>query len=100
MCRKDRMKNGINRQGNSLGKCNYGISFAAWSKKEWCHKFLRKYVILTDDVVNQHSVKAQKDEDIAGTFCQGGNIQKPRVVGREFSQDKKLLSVAGSNQRN
>lgn len=33
----------------------------------------------------------QKDEDIAGTLS-GGNIQK-LIVGREFSQDKKLLII-------
>ena len=87
---QDRMKNGINRQGTVWENAIMGYHLQHGVKKSGVINF-KEVHDFTDDVVNQYSVKVQKDEDIAGTLS-GGNIQK-LIVGREFSQDKKLLII-------
>ena len=87
---QDRMKNGINRQGTVWENAIMGYHLQHGVKKSGVINF-KEVHDFTDDVVNQYSVKVQKDEDIDGTLS-GGNIQK-LIVGREFSQDKKLLII-------
>lgn len=87
---QDRMKNGINKLGTVWENAFMGYHLQHGVKKNGMINF-GKVHDFTEGVVDQYSVKIQTDEDIAGTLS-GGNIQK-LIVGREFSQDKKLLII-------
>lgn len=87
---QDRMKNGINKKGSVWENAFMGYHLHSGIKKNGLMDF-EKIHGFTDDVVDQYRVKIQDNEDIAGTLS-GGNIQK-LIVGREFSQNKKLLII-------
>lgn len=87
---QDRIKNGINKKGSVWENVFMGYHLHSGVKKNGFMDF-PKIHSFTDEVVDQYRVKIQDNEDIAGTLS-GGNIQK-LIVGREFSQNKKLLII-------
>lgn len=87
---QDRIKNGINKKGSVWENVFMGYHLHSGVKKNGFMD-VPKIRSFTDEVVDQYRVKIQDNEDIAGTLS-GGNIQK-LIVGREFSQNKKLLII-------
>lgn len=88
---QDRMSEGVNPEGSVWENAIMGYHIVkGFSSKVW----LKQHEIgkFTQDVIDGYSVKVQSIKDNIRSLS-GGNIQK-LVVGREFSQDSKLLIVA------
>lgn len=88
---QDRMSEGVNPEGDVWENAimSYymvkGFSSKLWLKRKEINKF-------TEEIIDSYSVKVQNLNDNIKSLS-GGNIQK-LIVGREFSQDSKLLIVA------
>ena len=88
---QDRMSEGVNPEGDVWENAimSYyivkGFSSKTWLKRREINEF-------TKSVIDNYSVKVQSVDDNIKSLS-GGNIQK-LVVGREFSQDSRLLIIA------
>ena len=88
---QDRLSEGVNSEGDVWENAIMGyyivkgFSSKVWLKRQEVNEF-------TKEVIDHYSVKVQDLNDNVRSLS-GGNIQK-LIVGREFSQDSKLLIVA------
>jgi simple sugar transport system ATP-binding protein len=88
---QDRMSEGVNPAGDVWENAIMGyhivkgFSSKLWLKRREINKFTKK-------IIDNYSVKVQNLNDNIRSLS-GGNIQK-LIVGREFSQDSRLLIIA------
>jgi simple sugar transport system ATP-binding protein len=88
---QDRMSEGVNPAGDVWENAIMGYHIVkGFSSKVWLRR--REINGFTKEVIDNYSVKVQSLNDNIRSLS-GGNIQK-LIVGREFSQDSKLLIVA------
>ena len=87
---QDRIRYGSSRDSSLVENCIMGYHLQHLRKK----KFLMDYnaaASFTKDIVSNYKVKAGSIQDRAGSLS-GGNLQK-LIVGREFSQNNKVLVI-------
>ena len=87
---QDRIRYGSSRESSLVENCIMGYHLQHLRKK----KFLMDYnaaASFTKDIVSNYKVKAGSIQDRAGSLS-GGNLQK-LIVGREFSQNNKVLVI-------
>ena len=88
---QDRLSEGVNSDGDVWENAIMGYHIVkGFSSKVWLKR--KEVNEFTQDVVKNYSVKVQDINDNIRSLS-GGNIQK-LIVGREFSQDSRLLIVA------
>jgi simple sugar transport system ATP-binding protein len=88
---QDRMSEGVNPEGDVWENAIMGYYIVkGFSSKVWLKR--REINEFTKEIINNYSVKVQDLNDNIRSLS-GGNIQK-LIVGREFSQDSRLLIVA------
>lgn len=88
---QDRMSEGVNPEGDIWENAIMGYHIVkGFSSKLWLNR--REVNEYTKEVIGNYFVKAQSLNDNIRSLS-GGNIQK-LIVGREFSQDSRLLIVA------
>jgi simple sugar transport system ATP-binding protein len=88
---QDRMSEGVNPEGEVWENAIMGYHIVkGFSSKVWLKR--REINAFTKEVIGSYSVKVQNLNDNIRALS-GGNIQK-LIVGREFSQDSRLLIVA------
>lgn len=88
---QDRLSEGVNSAGDVWENAIMGYHIVkGFSSKLWLKR--QEVDAFTNDVIKNYSVKVQNLNDNIRSLS-GGNIQK-LIVGREFSQDSRLLIVA------
>jgi simple sugar transport system ATP-binding protein len=88
---QDRMSEGVNAAGDVWENAIMGYYIVkGFSSKVWLKR--REINEFTKEVIDNYSVKVQNLNNNIRSLS-GGNIQK-LIVGREFSQDSRLLIVA------
>jgi len=85
---QDRMADGCNRTAPIWENCIMGYHIAHGFRSKWLID-RKEANAFTQNVVDNFSVKASSLNDPISSLS-GGNVQKT-IVGREFSQDNKLL---------
>ena len=87
----DRLSEGVNSDGDVWENAIMGYYIVkGFSSKIWLKR--RETDKFTKEIIDQYSVKVQNINNNIRSLS-GGNIQK-LIVGREFSQDSRLLIVA------
>jgi simple sugar transport system ATP-binding protein len=88
---QDRMSEGVNAAGDVWENAIMGYYIVkGFSSKLWLKR--REINEFTKEIIDNYSVKVQNLNNNIRSLS-GGNIQK-LIVGREFSQDSRLLIVA------